>query len=144
MKPFEAPQWKEAEAPAPPQFDVKRALAIEMPPYMSLKFGVDPRTITITSDGVVRYVAVAYREGTATVNAFYEGVRCSTEEYKTYARYTDSGWSAVATPEWKPVDYRNSNYTAELARQALCRGHAPRLSVEDMVRELKQPETLTY
>ena len=30
-----------------------------MPPYMSLKFGIDPGTITITPDGIVRYVVVA-------------------------------------------------------------------------------------
>lgn len=144
LKPIEVPEWKEAEVPPPPQFDVKRLLALEMPPYMSLKFGVDPKTITIAPDGVVRYVVVAYREGSDTVNAFYEGVRCSSEEYKTYARYAGKSWNIVSEQEWKRIDDRNSVYTAELARQSLCRGHAPRASVSDMLRELRRPETLNY
>jgi len=144
MSNYEAPEWKEAEVPPPPQFEVGRLMALEMPPYMSLKFGVDPKTITIAPDGVVRYVVVAYRDGSDTVNAFYEGVRCSSEEYKTYARYTGSGWSTVPASEWKRIDDRNSIYTAELARQSLCQGHAPRGSVNDMLRELRRPETQGY
>ncbi|WP_295542415.1 CNP1-like family protein [uncultured Pseudacidovorax sp.] len=138
------PDWKESEAPPPPAYDLRRALQIDMPAYMTLKFGVDPKTIVITPDGVVRYVVVAWREGGNAVNAFYEGVRCATAEYKTYARSSGSGWRPVDNPEWKRIGDRNSVYTAELAQQALCRGRAPRASVSDMVRELKRPEILLY
>jgi len=137
-------EWQETEAPPPPAFDRKRLLALEMPPYMNLKFGVDPQTISLAGDGVVRYVIVAYREGSDALNAFYEGVRCSTEEVKTYARYSGGAWQPVDKPEWKRIGDMNSIYAKELAKQSLCRGHAPRLSVGDMVRELKQPEILTY
>ncbi|HZF85405.1 MAG TPA: CNP1-like family protein [Burkholderiaceae bacterium] len=137
---YEPEQWKETEAPPPPSFDMKRLVPLAMPPYMSLKFGVDPQTMTVTPDGVVRYVVVAYREAGNATNAFYEAVRCSTDEYKTYARYAGDGWSQVANAEWKKIDDRNSIYTSELAKQSLCRGRAPRASVSDMVRELKRPE----
>lgn len=137
---YEPEQWKETEAPPPPAFDMKRLVPLAMPPYMSLKFGVDPQTMTVTPDGVVRYVVVAYREAGNATNAFYEAVRCATDEYKTYARYAGDGWSQVATAEWKKIDDRNSIYTSELAKQSLCRGRAPRASVSDMIRELKRPE----
>ncbi|MBS0428402.1 MAG: hypothetical protein JSR41_14090 [Proteobacteria bacterium] len=137
---YEPEQWKETEAPPPPAFDMKRLVPLAMPPYMSLKFGVDPQTMTVTPDGVVRYVVVAYREAGNATNAFYEAVRCSTDEYKTYARYGGDGWSPVTNAEWKKIDDRNSIYTSELAKQSLCRGRAPRASVSDMIRELKRPE----
>ena len=137
---YEPEQWKETEAPPPPAFDMKRLVPLAMPPYMSLKFGVDPQTMTVTPDGVVRYVVVAYREAGNATNAFYEAVRCSTDEYKTYARYAGDGWSQVATAELKKIDDRNAIYTSELAKQSLCRGRAPRASVSDMIRELKRPE----
>ncbi len=140
-KGYEAPEWKETDAPPPPAFDVKRLLPIEMPPYMSLKFGVDPATLTVTGDGVVRYVVVATSTGGA-VNAFYEGVRCATEEAKTYARHNSGAWQQIDSPEWKRIDNMNSRYIKELAKQGLCRGHAPRASTGDMVRELKRPEVL--
>jgi len=139
---YEPEQWKETEAPPPPAFDMKRLVPLAMPPYMSLKFGVDPQTMLITPDGVVRYVVVAYREAGHATNAFYEAVRCSTEEYKTYARDSGEGWTQVTNAQWKKIDDRNSIYTSELAKQSLCRGHAPRPSVSDMVRELKYPEDL--
>ena len=134
------PDWKETDAPSPPAFSLSRLLPIEMPPYMSLRFGVDPATLSVTGDGVVRYVVVASRPG-GPVNAFYEAVRCATNEMKTYARYDDGAWHPVTTPEWKNIDAMNSRYTAQLARQGLCRGRAPRASVGDMVRELKNPDS---
>ncbi|VWX57991.1 CNP1-like family protein [Burkholderiales bacterium 8X] len=131
--------WKETEAPPPPAFDQNRAMPIEMPPYMSLKFGVDPATIVITGDGVVRYVVVATSRAGGAVNAFYEGIRCATEEVKTYARYGGDGWQAVNDPEWKRISDRNSRYASALFTQALCRGHAPRATVGEIMRQLKNP-----
>ena len=131
--------WKETEAPPPPAFTESRLVAVEMPPYMNLKFGVDPGTIVITGDGVVRYVVVASSRAGGAVNAFYEGVRCATDEVKTYARYSGGGWQAVTDPEWQRIADRSSRYTSELAKQALCRGHAPRASVGEMMRQLKNP-----
>jgi hypothetical protein len=110
-----------------------------MPAYMSLKFGVDPATIAITGDGVVRYVVVAQSRSGGAVNAFYEGVRCATEEMKTYARYNSGKWEEVRDPDWKRFSDRNSRYTQELASQGLCRGHAPRSSVREIVDQIKQP-----
>lgn len=135
------PDWKETDAPPPPAFDIKRLLPIEMPPYMNLKFGVDPATLAVTGDGVVRYVVVAISASGA-VNAFYEGVRCATDEVKVYARHNSGAWHAVESSEWKRIDNLNSRYTRELAKQGLCRGRAPRASTGDMVRELKRPEIL--
>jgi len=142
----EASRWKEDEAPPPPEFDVRRLVPLEMPPYMSLSFGVDPKTMSVTGDGVVRYVIVAHRGASDAVNAFYEGVRCATGEYKTYARFSGEQWNPVpqAQQEWKRIDDRNSIYTYQLAKQSLCRGRAPRSTVGDMIRELKQPEILSY
>ncbi len=132
--------WKEAEVPPPPVFSESRLVPIEMPHYMSLKFGVDPATIVIdNSDGVVRYVVVAANKAGGAVNAFYEGVRCATGEMKTYARFNDGEWNAVPEPEWTRFKDMKSSYASELARQGLCRGHAPRASVGDMLREIRNP-----
>src|SRR5437868_9499676 len=61
---FQDPEWKETEAPPAPAFDPNKLVPVEMPPYMTLKFGIDPSTIKVTGDGVVRYVVVAsHREG---------------------------------------------------------------------------------
>lgn len=133
-------EWTESEAPPPPAFDVKRLEAIAMPPYMTLKFGVDPNTITITNDGVVRYVVVAsnaHNEGAVT--AYYEAVRCSAASVKSYARFNNGKWEEVAKPEWKSFRDLNSSYSRQLAVQGLCRGESPRASVKDIVANLRDP-----
>ncbi len=132
-------EWKETEVPPPPKFDGNKLLSIEMPAYMTSKFGVDPTTIAITGDGIVRYVVVASNPSGGGVNAFYEGVRCASEEMKSYARYGNGGWQAATNPEWKSFRDMRSSYSKELASQGLCRGHAPRASVSEIVRYIKQP-----
>lgn len=132
-------EWEETVAPPPPAFSESRLLPIEMPPYMSLKFGIDPNTIALTRDGIVRYVVVAQNRNGGGVNAFYEGVRCSTGEMKSYARYNNGTWQETKTPEWKRIDDLNSRYIRALSTQALCRGNAPRNSVGDMVQNLRNP-----
>lgn len=131
--------WKESEVPPPPAFNADKLVAIDMPRYMTLKFGVDPATITLTKDGVVRYVVVAAHKEGGGFNAFYEGLRCATAEYKSYARFNNGSWDLTPAPEWKRLGDRNSSYTKALAAQALCRGDAPRASVGEMIRFLKAP-----
>ena len=132
-------EWEETVAPPPPAFSESRLLPIEMPPYMSLKFGIDPNTIAITRDGVVRYVVVAQNRSGGGVNAFYEGVRCSTGELKSYARYNNGAWQEITKQEWKRIDDLNSRYTRALSTQGICRGNAPRGSVGEMVQNIRNP-----
>jgi len=131
--------WQESPAPPPPAFDVARLVTIGMPGYMTPNFGVDPATIVITGDGVVRYVVVARNPAGGAVNAFYEGVRCATEEMKGYARSSGGGWETVADPQWRSFRAMNSSYTKAIAQQALCQGGAPRSSVSEMIGRLKKP-----
>ena len=135
-----ADEWKEAEVPPPPAFSEARLIPIAMPSYSTLKFGVDPATLSITGDGVVRYVVVANsKTGGGGTNAFYEGIRCASEEVKQYARYSQGAWQPLKASEWQRIDDRNSRYAKELSLQAVCRGHAPRTSVREMVQQMKNP-----
>lgn len=137
---YQDPDWKESEVPPPPVFDLNRVLEIDMPRMMDLKYGIDPGTITITKEGIVRYVVVARREGAdGAINAFYDGIRCATGEAKTYARYGGDGWKLTDNPQWKDISILNNRYTIAIARQAVCRSAAPRGSVSDMVQQLKKP-----
>jgi hypothetical protein len=107
----------------------------------SLVFGIDPATIRIGSDGVIRYVVVARsREGA--INAMYEGIRCSTGEFKTYARQGNDGtWSFGKDVEWKPMrSNMNSRHTFRFAQQGGCVENAPPKTVADVVRSLKNQD----
>jgi len=131
--------WKESAIPPAPAFNVDRLVEISMPRYMTLKFGVDPATIVVTGDGVVRYVVVARNPAGGAINAFYEGVRCATEQMKGYARSGGNGWETASDPEWRSFRTMSSSYTKALAQQALCQGGAPRQSVGNMIDRLRNP-----
>jgi hypothetical protein len=117
--------WKETETPSPPAFNKDRLIPIAMPSYVSLRLGVDPATLTMTPDGIVRYVVVA-SNATGSINAMYEGIRCATGEFKTYARYTSSGqWASVSDPQWQGLeDNLPSKHATALARQGVCEGRS--------------------
>jgi hypothetical protein len=129
---------KESEAPPPPAFNTKQLIPIDMPKYVTLRFGVDPATLSITPDGIVLYVVVAINPA-GSINAMYEGIRCATGEVKTFARYTTGGkWAVAANPEWQSLEANlPSRHAVALARQGLCEGHsAATRSVPAMIKLL--------
>lgn len=135
------PDWKELDVKPPATFRIDNLVPIEMPRYVSVKVGVDPASLTISSDGIVRYVVVAL-SGSGNINAAYEGIWCRAGEVKTYARAGNDGvWDAVPNPEWKKLsDSRPSMHALALARQGACDGRSiAGRSAEDILRKLKQP-----
>ena len=135
------PQWKESDVPSPPAFDMGKLLTFEVSPGSSLIHGVDPATISITqSDGVVRYVMVATSASGAS-NIMYEGLRCATGEFKTYARYSADGrWSLASNPEWRSM-YGNlpSKHALRFAKAGACDNMTPASSVRELTSQLKKP-----
>lgn len=131
------PDWKEAQTPPPPAFVKDAVIALDMPPFVSLKVGVDPSSIVVGDDGVVRYVIVM-TNATGSVNAAYEGIRCVTDEVKTYARWTSSGtWSLVNNPQWKALnDNMPSQHAKAFARQGGCQSRLATSTLE-IVKALK-------
>ena len=137
----EDPDWKESDAPPPPSFDIARLVQFEVSSTSSLVYGVDPASIRISQrDGLVRYVVVA-RSASGAVNAMYEGLRCSTAQVKTYARYSaGGGWKSVEIPEWASL-YANqpSKHALAFAKAGACDNKVVPESVDVLLRRLKDP-----
>ena len=133
--------WKEVEVPPPPAFKTDGLVFIDMPQHISTKLGVDPETLRITNDGIVRYVMVSTSPG-GSINATYEGIRCLTGEVKMYARYGASAkWRALVDPQWRPLnDNQPSMHALALARQGACEGRAATAqSAAAIISKLKNP-----
>lgn len=130
--------WKEGEVPPPPAFNVDKLLTFDVSTGSTMVYGVDPATLSISDDGIVRYVVVA-TSPSGVRNSFYEGIRCSSGEYKTYARHTpQGGWAKVSNPEWKTM-FGNmpSRHALQFAKTAACDNVAPPSSVGEIVQHLK-------
>jgi len=133
------PDWREVEAPPPPALQVQGVVPLEMP-QSGLRFGVQPGSISIGKDGIVRYVVVA-TSTTGAVNAMYEGLRCDRGEVRTYARHDPvKGWIEVDT-QWRSL-FDGSNvvrHSLAIARTGACIGHSANGSPAQIVRDLRNP-----
>lgn len=133
------PDWKEQDVAPPAVFRTDRLIPIEMPRYVSVKVGIDPETLTISSDGIVRYVVVA-SSPSGNQNAAFEGIWCRTGDVKIYARYgSDGKWNVVRNAEWKPLSGNQpSMHALAMARQGVCNGRsAAASSTQEIIRMLK-------
>ena len=133
------PDWKEVEAPPAPAVRTDGLIPLDVT-GSSLRFGVDPASISVGPDDIVRYVVVASSR-TGTVNALYEGIRCGTGEFKVYARHNpDTGWTLAKDPLWRSLHEQPiSRHTLEIARTGACVGHGTNSPASRIVRDLRSP-----
>jgi hypothetical protein len=133
------PDWREADAPPPPPLRTDRLIPVEIP-SSTLKFGVDPASISVGQDGIVRYVVVA-RSSSGVINANYEAIHCQMANVKVYARHNpDSGWVVVRDPQWMPLHSTpNSRHSLIIARTGACVGHGPNQPASKIARDLASP-----
>jgi hypothetical protein len=112
-------------------------------PRATNRFFVDGNSLSVGKDGIVRYTLLVRTSGGAT-NVSYEGIQCSSREFKIYAvGNADGTWSANRMTEWRLIENKlvnrhhaalnrdflcpigNPIYTAEEGRNALRRGKHP-------------------
>jgi hypothetical protein len=91
---------------------------------------------------VLRYVVVM-RNASGSTSAAYEGIRCTTDEVKTYARTNSAGgWVAIAAPAWRSVtDNLPSKHAFAIARQGGCNTHLSS-SVDETLKALRLNQKL--
>ena len=69
----------------------------------SFKFFIDPKSLSVGADGVVRYTMVA-RSPAGAETISYEGIRCESQTYRTYAFANAGAWSRNSNSEWRPIE----------------------------------------
>jgi hypothetical protein len=106
---YENKQWQEVEVqlPAAPRQDSM------LPFYVSAatenRFFVDGSTISVGTDGVVRYVLLILAAGGGR-NVTFEGMRCQTRERRIYASgRQDGSWSKARKNEWVRIQEQYAN-----------------------------------
>lgn len=132
--------WREADTPPPPALALDGLVPFVPSVNSQLRFGVMPTSVALGPDGVIRYVIVA-QSASGALNAWYEGLRCSTGQVKTYAH-----WNPGPPGEWRAnpsADWRNlggefaSRPAVALARGGFCDGSTPNGRPADMLRALR-------
>ena len=131
-------EWNEGPVPDAPALKTDALVPIDIE-GSDLRFGIDPASVSVGSDRVVRFVFVATSRS-GTVNAFYEGVHCERATYRLYARHSPSqGWRPVEAG-WKPLNEGiEGRFAWQAARAGICAGRVPGGTAAQIVQALKTP-----
>jgi hypothetical protein len=130
-------RWEEVAIQLPDAPKPENLLPFEVS-IASQQFSVDAASLTVGSDGVVRYTVVSTSSAGAR-NVSYEGIRCSSLERKLYAfGQPDGSWSRSRRDRWESVRGSSPNrYQATLAYEYFCEGRTVAGRADQMLTRLR-------
>jgi hypothetical protein len=100
----------EVQTPFPEFPKPENYLPLQVNMTTSFTFYVDAKSVSVGKDGVVRYSLIA-RSTEGVLNISFEGIRCSTRQFRVYAYgRPDNTWSEARISQWQPIppDTRNA------------------------------------
>ena len=94
-------------------------------PTSSFDFFIDPKSLSVDKDQVIRFTVVAKSAGAT--NIAYEGLRCQGRERKVYAYGRPDGmWREASHPDWVRISAApGEQYRFMLYQQYFCAGRYP-------------------
>lgn len=136
--------WIEQLAQLPPYPDLNKLIPLTVQTSADYQHAVDPDSITIGDDGVLRFTLVS-RSSAGAQNITHEGIRCETSERKLYAiGRDDKTWTKPRHSEWQSLDFVKQFYAQrELSRNLLCPDKQIIKSKEEAIKVLKEGKNPT-
>ena len=135
--------WQEAEVQLPALPDPANLLKLQVEAAATHRFAVDSKSITIGSDGVVRYTIVGTSPAGATTIS-HEGIRCAAFEAKVYAYgHKDGTWAPARRKNWERIVRGARNgYQDTLALDFFCEGLVQVGTVPEIVKRIRENQVL--
>ncbi|HUJ85804.1 MAG TPA: CNP1-like family protein [Burkholderiales bacterium] len=134
----EAQSWRESRVTLPPYPKSANLVEFDVGTDSDFHFLVDTASLSVGSDGVVRYVLVA-RSSEGADNVSFEGLHCRNGEFKIYATGREDGtWIGAREPRWRPVEQRAGSWHKALAHDYLCPNGDPIRTVGEGVAALRR------
>lgn len=118
----EGPAWKEQDIVLPAYPDGQNL--VEVPLQLAgsdLRMFIQEPSLVVGADGVTRYVLML-RSPSGTENLFYEGIRCTKQQWRSYAYGTSTGeWQALGDTPWQLIhNLGTERYRMSLYRYYFC------------------------
>lgn len=144
----DAVRWSEVQAPLPEFPKPENYLPLEVSALTTFAFFVDAKSVSVGTDGVVRYSLIA-KSPEGALNVSFEGIRCSEGQFRVYALgRSDNTWSESRVSRWQPIPSDRSNaQRAVLYRDFFCPGLAIIATAAEGVRALRNgghPQSSRY
>ena len=121
---------------APPALDRSRLVEVKVEAESDFRYFVDPGSISVGSDRVVRYIMVA-RSSSGVENVTYQGMRCP-GEYRIYAVGRGEGTWGGRPSAWRPVPQDLRSGERALSRRYFCPGRAAIQTSDEGARALRE------
>jgi len=132
-------KWQESEVTLPSYPKEQDLLPMALPVTDTLKIFIDRASLSRGADRVARFTLVAESPSGAR-SVFYDGIRCETREYKTYALgSTEQTFTPVKNARWRRITQPALNaFRYHLYRNLICDAHSSARVPEELVRLLTQ------
>jgi hypothetical protein len=138
--------WVENKVDAlPPLPQDSNLLPFEVSGNTPLHFAVDRKSLTVGTDGVVRFTVVV-TSPTGARNVIYEGIRCDTYEWRQYAGLNSDhdGWDTTVANNFTRIENGALNaYQAALYQDYLCANKMPTGNASTILENIRYKRTAT-
>jgi len=136
-------KWKEGNViiPAFPQSDDLLKVEVDRAD-MPFNFYIDSKNISVSNDdGITRYTVVL-ESNSGAKNVLFEGIRCQTAEFRTYAYGTyDNKLVKARTSKWERI--QNNGYMVhryDFFRHYMCNERQTPNPVREVLQKIEYPE----
>jgi hypothetical protein len=132
-------KWEESEITLPAYPRDENLLAVPLPPTDTLKIYIDRASLSCGPDRVARFSLVV-ESPSGVRSVFYDGLRCETRQYKTYAiGNPEQAFTPVKNAVWREIPRPAANaFRYHLYQHYICDAHASPRTPEDVARRLTQ------
>lgn len=130
-------KWKESEISLPSYPRDENLLAVPLLATDTLRIYIDRSSLVRGPDRVARFTLVV-ESASGARSVFYDGLRCETREYKTYAiGNPGQAFTPVKNAAWRQIPRPAANaFRYHLYQHYICDAHASPRSPEDVARLL--------
>ncbi len=99
--------WVELQAQIPAFPKLEEGISFTVSGATDNRFSIDPKSISVGEDDVVRYTLIV-KSSEGAMNITFEGINCRSREIKLYAfGRADGTWSRNRYAKWSPILYKD-------------------------------------
>jgi len=136
--------WQEIALQLPAAPLPENLLSFPVAAVATQSFAIDAKSLTLGSDGVIRYTLVA-TSGAGARSVSYEGIRCASYERKLYAfGQPDGSWSRSRRDQWERISGVGTNRQhAVLAKDYFCQELTVAGTATQMIERIRHQRSLS-
>jgi hypothetical protein len=136
--------WQEIAMQLPSAPSPENSLLFYVSPTATQTFAIDAKSLSVGSDGVVRYTLLA-TSASGAKSISYEGIRCDLLQKKLYAFGRQDGtWSRSRRDQWEPISGNAANRQhAALVGDYLCMDGTVAGKASEMIERIRTKHALS-